>query len=415
MRIVYVSQNYFPFVGGVETHVRQVSHELARAHHVEIAAVNFAPYRGWSRLAQLHESILAPHFESYDDDGVPVHALTPTFTERLRMLPIAIRCTPRWQRYAYHGLRRFGFPWYRSVYLPKLQRVLQGADVVHSHAGGYLGWTTRLVTRRMGIPLVVTPYVHPHQWGDGPDDSAYYQQCEAVIGLVETDTAYLRTLGVSDEQLHTIGVSPDLPATADPNGFRARHGIGAAPMVLYIGRMMPQKGASSVLSAAPLIWKTFPTTRFVFIGPATPEEAAAFNGSDPRVLHLGKAPLQEKGDALAACDMFCMPSLSEILPTVYLEAWSYGKPVVGGLAHGLPELVEGNGAGVCVGQKPEDVATALGLLLSDEPLRTDLGAKGKALVERKYTVEAVSAALLSVYEEARNTSNRGAEREHHAI
>lgn len=397
MRITYVTQNYFPFVGGVETHVRQVAHELARSHDVQIAAVNFQPYSGWRRLAQLHESVLAPRFESYDDDGVPVHALTPTLTERLRMLPIAIRCVPRWQRYAYHGLRRFGYPWYRRVYAPKLRSILQGTDVVHSHAGGYLGWTTRFVTGELGVPLVVTPYVHPEQWGDGPDDSAYYRQCEAVIGLVETDTAYLRTLGVPEDKLHTIGVSPDLPATTDREGFRKRHAINDAPMVLYVGRMMPQKGAEAVLRGAELVWAKKPETRFVFIGPATSDEAKVFRDLDQRAIYLGRVSRQEKADALSACDVFCMPSMSEILPTVYLEAWSYGKPVVGGMARGLPELVEGNRAGLCVSQNPYDVAGAILRLLRDPELRTRMGEQGRRLVETRYTVSAVTLALLSVY------------------
>ncbi len=404
MKIVYVTQNYFPFVGGVETHVRQVAHELSRSHNVEIAAVNFQPYRGWRRLAQLHESVLAPHFDSYVDDGVPVHALTPTLAERLRMLPIAIRCAPRWQRYAYHGLRRFGYPWYRRVYEPKLRRILEGADVVHSHGFGYLGWATRFVTRNIGIPLVVTPYVHPHQWGDGPDDAAYYRQCDAVIGLVETDTEYLRTLGVPADRLHTIGVSPDLPATADGERFRRKHAINDAPMVLYIGRMMRQKGAESVLRGAELVWAKKPETRFVFIGPATPEEAQVFRDLDQRAIYLGKVSRQEKADALSACDVFCMPSMSEILPTVYLEAWSYGKPVVGGMARGLPELVQGNGAGLCVSQAPGDVAGSILQLLCDPDLRFTMGEQGRKLVNTKYSVSAVTSALLSVYTHVREVT-----------
>jgi len=100
---------------------------------------------------------------------------------------------------------------------------------------------------------------------------------------------------------------------------------------------------------------------------------------------------------LAACDVFCMPSMSEILPTVYLEAWSYGKPVVGGRAHGLPELVEGNGAGIAVAQTGGDVAAALIRLLADPALRTVLGNAGRQLVEREYSVTAVTEKLLKLY------------------
>ncbi len=399
MNIRLISQNYLPFVGGIETHVRQIAHAYSPQHHVEIVAANFHPYRGNPRLAPLHDSLLAPRFEDYDDEGIPVHALTPTFADRLRMIPIAVRCTPRWQRYAYHGLRRFGYRFYRNAFLPRMRALVRGADAVHCHAGGYLGWLTREVTSEAQIPMVVTPYVHPHQWGDGPDDVAYYQRCEAVIALVETDRDYLVSLGVPSDRVHVIGVSPDVPPSADPEGFRTRHSIGGAPLVLYIGRMMAQKGARAVVDSAARVWQNHPNTRFVFIGPASPAEAAVFVGQDSRIRYLGKVSQQEKADALAACDVFCMPSMSEILPTVYLEAWSYGKPVIGGLAHGLRELVEGNGAGICVGHDPARIADVVSALLADTNRRGAYGEAGRDLVERRYSVAAVSGALLNVYQD----------------
>ncbi len=102
-------------------------------------------------------------------------------------------------------------------------------DVVHSLAGGYLGWTAQAAARDLGIPFVCTPFVHPKQWGDGPEDVEYYEKADAVIGLVETDKEYLASIGVPKENLHIVGVSPNLPATADPKGFREKHGLGAAP------------------------------------------------------------------------------------------------------------------------------------------------------------------------------------------
>ena len=92
-----------------------------------------------------------------------------------------------------------------------------------------------------------------------------------------------------------------------------------------------------------------------------------------------------------------MPSLSEILPTVYLEAWSFAKPVVGGHAHGLPELVEGNEAGLTASQKPEEIADALTRLLGDARLRSKLGRNGQRLVETQYSVPAVTGALAEIY------------------
>jgi len=399
MNVLLVSQSYHPAVGGIEAHVRQLAHALLhRGHRVQVVAGTFTRPKLPRRLETLRESLLAPCFEDYDDDGVPVTALTPSPVDRLRMLPAAVRAVPRLQRFAYHGLNRFAYRYgYRPVYGPRLRRLAADADVVHALAGGHIGWAAGEAARAHGVPLVVTPFAHPGQWGDGPDDVRYYCGADAVIGLVDTDREYLRSLGVPAERLHTVGVSPDLPPTVDSAGFRLRRGLGDSPVVLYVGRMMAQKGAASVLAAAQQVWAAVPQARFVFIGPGSPSETSQFIGADSRITYLGKVSAQEKADALAACDVFCMPSMSEILPTVYLEAWSYGKPVVGGRAHGLPELVEGNGAGIAVAQTGGDVAAALIRLLADPALRTVLGNAGRQLVEREYSVTAVTEKLLKLY------------------
>ena len=397
MNIYLVAQNYHPFVGGVETHVRQLARELARADTVSVAAVNFATSRLPARLQVLHTSLLAPQSEGYLDGDVPVHALTPTWTDRVRMLPIGARAIPRLQRYAYHALTEFGYRWYHTVYFPRLLDLMRSADLVHSLAGGYLGWTAQAAARELEIPFVCTPFVHPHQWGDDPASVAYYQRADAVIALVESDRRYLLSLGVPATKLHTVGVAPELPAAADPKGFRQRHGLAGAPLVLYVGRMMAQKGARSVLDAAELAWEKHPDTRFVFIGPPSTESSDWFTNADRRILHLGPVSLQEKADALAACDLFCMPSTSEILPTVYLEAWSYGKPVIGGTADGLAELVEGNGAGIAITQRPQAISQAIVMLLDDSDERAQMGQRGKALVERCYSLRAVVDAHRSLY------------------
>ena len=409
MNIAIVSQNYHPFVGGVEIHARQVARELARDHQVTIAAVRFGPSTTPRRLAMLEDNLLVPRYPSYQDGRVEVVSLSPTATDRLRLLPVAVRATPRLQRYAYHGLNRWSYCAYRSAFLPKLRKVAASADVIHSLAFGQLGWAAQEAAAERRIPFVCTPFVHPQQWGDGPDDVAYYKRADAVISLVETDKQYLVSLGIPAAKVHVIGVSPELPPQTDETGFRSRHSLGDAPLVLYVGRMMRQKGAGAVIAAADKVWTRHPDARFVFIGPATPAEAEQFAGRDPRMKYLGKVSFQEKADALAACDIFCMPSMSEILPTVYLEAWSYGKPVVGGLAHGLRELVEGNGGGIASSQDAGELAAAIIRLLNQPDERHAMGASGKRLVETTYSVPAVSRSLLSLYQSVAGVTRSAAE------
>ena len=150
--------------------------------------------------------------------------------------------------------------------------------------------------------------------------------------------------------------------------------------------MEAYKGVKAILMAADRVWQITPNAHFVFVGPDTPESLLWFENADSRIHYLGKVSDREKADAIAACTIFCMPSIFEILPAVYLEAWSYGKPVIGGKAQGVPELIEGNRAGFAVEQTPEEISAAITKLLQDPALSQSFGDNGKALVNQNYSL-----------------------------
>ena len=411
MKITFVTHNYAPFTGGIETHAEQMAHALsARGHEVTVAALNFGRFSVPRRLKALDQSLLAQRTgEDRRDGAVRVISLGPRRSERLKMLPMLLRCTPVLPRWFHAQFDSLTHPFHRWAFSPELTRAIRGADVVHSLATFDLGWTTGAVSRRLGVPVVCTPFAHPGQWGDGPNDTAFYKQCDAVIGLLGSDRDHLAQLGVAPEKLHTIGVSPSAPPAVDPAGFRRQVGCeDNEPLILFVGRMTSYKGATALLAAAPLIWERFPAARFAFIGPGSASETAIFDGADPRIRYLGRVEEQTKSDALAACDVFAMPSVSEILPTVYLEAWSFGKPVVGGTAHGVPALVAGNRAGITAQQTAASVADAVCQLLGNPALAHELGENGRRLVAEQYSVDAVAGALERVYEEVAHTSKKEA-------
>ena len=397
MKIGFVCGKYLPFVGGIEIHARQVTQELAKRHDVVLGAMNFEASGPPGRFAPLHNNLFAPSAADRTDGRVPIKSLAPDLLSRAVMLPLALRATPRLQRWYYHEINRITRPFYILALRSKLRRMLAGCDVVHCMSGNDLGIAVEKEARAMGMAVVCTPFVHPGQWGDGPDDIQLYQRCDAMIGLVPTDRNYLARLGVPDEKLFVVGVSPCLPAEIDPAAFRAREQIDANPVILYVGRMMAQKGAATLVSAATRVWAKHPKALFYFAGPGTAQELSIFGNVDPRIRYLGRISDQEKAEALAGCDVFCMPSTSEILPTVYLEAWSLGKPVVAGPAHGLRELVEGNRAGLVSEQGGMALAGQLIRMLNDADLRKSCGETGRKLVEEKYSIQAVTSQLEAIY------------------
>jgi glycosyltransferase involved in cell wall biosynthesis len=399
LRIVYITHNYLPFTGGVEIHVQQVAQTVSSRHQVRVCALKFANYSLPKRLMPLDNNLLAGMREKPRSDGaVEVVSLAPTTIGRCKMLPLLLRATPRLQRFYYHQINGLTHPFYSWAFEPIISRAIAGADIVHCMAFGDLGFTAERAAHRAGIPFVCTPFVHPGQWGDSTDDVKLYQRSAAVIALLPTDFRHLERIGVPRTKLHTIGVSPSLPESIDEQAFRRDDGLlENQPIILYLGRMMAQKGARSVVAAAPLVWKRVPSAHFIFAGPATNEEAAIFRGADQRLQFLGRVSDQRKAEALAACNLLCVPSTTEILPTVYLEAWSLGKPVIAGMAPGISELVEGNQAGICVPQQPEEIAQKIIGLLENPGRARAYGYAGKKLVEQRYSRVAVASALEEIY------------------
>jgi glycosyltransferase involved in cell wall biosynthesis len=105
----------------------------------------------------------------------------------------------------------------------------------------------------------------------------------------------------------------------------------------------------------------------------------SLHATAPKALNLDDLTEGEKQDALAACDMLCVPSEGESFGMVYFEAWAYKKPVV---ALDLPVLRETIGAaqaGILVKNDPCEVAAAITKLLSAGELRRVMGANGHQL------------------------------------
>lgn len=282
---------------------------------------------------------------------------------------------------------------YRRAYQPALAAALPpGVNVVHYVGNGWelLGFAALAEARKRGAAFTALPAIHPGSWGDSPLDVAFYNQTDAVFVLSESERAHLIKLGVKPPLLQVIGLAPALEATGDAARFRHTRNLGNRPLILFVGRKDRSKGYHALCEAMPRILAAVPDACLAAIGPdreppypAVPEAA---------LLDLGLASEADKADALAACDVFCLPSANESFGIVYVEAWAYGKPVVGGPAPAARELITEDVTGCCVPQDKEEIAAALARLLRDPALRERLGAAGYQMQQERFTWEAVTEA-----------------------
>lgn len=256
------------------------------------------------------------------------------------------------------------------------------------------------LAREHGSAFAVTPSSTADVWSDRDAGMAVCRAADVVFVLTRAETAALVAGGVDARLIEGVGQGAWLPGAADPAGFRARHGLDDRPVVLYLGRKTAFKGYRRLLAAVPGVLDAVPDATFVFAGPnVDPDSAAAFrNVADGHVLDLGVIDEREKHSALAACDVFCLPTTADILPLAFLEAWCCGKPVVSGTFDGVGEIVRHGENGLVVADEPSELTGALVRLLQDRELRIRLGEAGRADAGARHGWEAIAERYESGYD-----------------
>jgi glycosyltransferase involved in cell wall biosynthesis len=198
----------------------------------------------------------------------------------------------------------------------------------------------------------------------------------------------------------------DVERFASPESREAaRTRLGLDPnraVVGAIGRLEPRKGYEVLLAAMQLV-------------------AARANGTCPQVLLVGDGPLREALErrtdevglghvvrftgnlsdvrpALAAMDVFVLPSHEEGMSNALLEAMATGRPVVATAVGGTGEIVADERTGLLVPPAdPAVLAAAVQRLLYDRPMAAQLAAAGQEFVSREFGARARVAELERLY------------------
>ena len=172
-------------------------------------------------------------------------------------------------------------------------------------------------------------------------------------------------------------------------------------IVLFAGRLTPQKGLTCLLEA----WSRLADRRGAQLlllgdGSAAAElkAASARLGIADSVNFAGVT--DNVRDYLQAADLFVLPSLSEGLPNALLQAMACGLPCVATNIGGARDLIHDGSDGLLV--EPGDAAglsAAIARLLADDALTAALGTRARAVVERRYARELSVPEYAALYEE----------------
>ena len=382
MRVLFVSDVYFPRVNGVSTSIRTFRGDLA---HLGVETVLVAPEYPGQAPATEPDMIRIPG------------ARVPGDPEDRRM---------RWGR---------------------LDQVLQGLsaddfDLVHIHTPFVAHYAGVRYARRRGIPCLATyhtffeEYLHhyvpslPRRIGRGLARAFTRAQCADVRALVapsEPLRQVLHEYGVKTP-VHVIptGLPADRFRLGDGRRFRALAGLPPdRPLVTYIGRVAHEKNIEFLVRSFAQVRKTVPGALLVIAG-----EGPARETLRRRVAALGLAAdvhfagYLERDTALldcyAAAAVFVFASRTETQGLVLLEAMAQGTPVVSTAELGTRSILAPACGALVAEEREEPFAASVVRVLTDEGLRRTLSDQGRTYA-RGWSSAAMAGRLGELYQSLR--------------
>ncbi len=281
-------------------------------------------------------------------------------------------------------------------------------DVVQTwiFAGNAYG---RLAAHRAGVPVILATEMAVDLWKGRLErvvDRWLARWTDRVVGNSEAVVQYYRDLGIPEAKLARIysGIGPEEPTEVDPAQVRREFGLEATTrLVLFAGRLAPQKGVDVLLRSLDLLQHVEPgvVTLIAGDGPlrtTLEEQARSFGLLGGAVRFLGHR--EDVPRLLAAADLLVLPSRYEGLPNVVLEAMRFAKPVVATAAPGTRELVVDGETGLLV--PIDDVGAhteAIRRLVRDPELAMRMGRAGRERVGRCFGLETMIDQFAALYED----------------
>lgn len=286
---------------------------------------------------------------------------------------------------------------------------LRDLDVLHTMHPFLAGQLALKWGRLVGAPVVYTAhtqydqYLHyapmPKRVGRAmlrPHVVAFARRVDTVLAPGQAMVDMLREYGFRGEV--TLFPNPvDLTAFREARGedFRQEFHIPAdVPLVMYLGRLAPEKNLDVMIRAFDQARASRPDLRLLVVGDG-PSRASAQASAPEGITFTGPVPYARVPEALAAADAFLTASTSEVLPMSMIEALAAGAPLVAARSPAALDLITEGVNGTVRGATPHDLAA--GLLDTLDPARLpglQVGARASA---GQYALGTRASALEAVY------------------
>jgi glycosyltransferase involved in cell wall biosynthesis len=296
----------------------------------------------------------------------------------------------------------------RAAWLVEIAR-RQRPDVIYGTAIS-CGFLALLAGRFLGIPAVTNI-----AGNDLYASSPWARRTYIRWALAGSDGVTAHTADLAAKAFALCGRRPEVvtpglrvrPAhQIDRRAARALLGLpDSRQIVLYAGRLSPEKGVVWLLRAFPQVIAACPDARLVLVGdgPQRSEFMALSRtlGLEKAILFAGMQPHEAVIRFMRAADVFVFPSLREVFGIALLEAMSCGLPIVASNVMGIPSVVEdpANGRLVPPADAPALADRIIRFLQAPSAEREALGERNMAKAAQ-YVIPRIVDRLIAVWDEA---------------
>jgi glycosyltransferase involved in cell wall biosynthesis len=378
VRLLFVVQRYGrEIAGGAELACRMFATRLAeRGHEIEVLTSRAQSYVDWADVYPGGTAEL---------DGVTVHRLSVTSPRSDRSFnalnartawgekPVPLHLQEQWIRSSGPLLDGLG-PW--------LAGRAGGFDVVIFFSYLYHPTWAGLPVAAPLTATVLHPTAHDEPPLYLPLFQTTFRHPTALVFFTEEEKALVcRCFGVPRRSA-VIGIGIDLDAIgdADESAFRAAHGLGDRPYLLFLGRLDAAKGSEELFDFFVAYKRRNPGPLVLAMAgdPARPLPA------HPDVIVTGVVDEAMKRSALAGAVALVQPSYFESFSIVLIEAWAQRKAVlVQGHCAVLDGQVVRSGGGIPY-RGFSEFEEAVQLVSNNQDFAVRLGAAGRRYTEKHY-------------------------------
>ena len=363
----------------------------------------------------------------------PTHARKFTELARLADLCVlAFSTDGRLRRFAEHA-DFFLLPLWSVAFLRHLELIVAALfiglamaltgrlDVIvaQSPYEGLAAALVRLISRLLGRRVALVTEIH----GDWEESPLLYRtvrfprlyrkflMCLSRWVLRRSDVVRAISSFTADKVCQIVAEKPIIvfPTYTDIELFLTESGDSINPeeaMVLFVGALVYLKGVHRLLEAMAEVRRQQPQARLVIIGQGDYQvelkkqaEALDLTEALEFVAPMSQVALR---DYMRRCRLLVLPSLSEGLGRVLIEAMACGRPVIGTRVGGIPDLIQDGANGFLV--PPDEVvhlAEKIAYLLDHPNEAAEMGARGRAFVAEAFSTEKYVAGYRQVFEAAR--------------